>query len=211
MTSMPLKKDPRAEAMARRAERMKERDARQALRDEKKDVMPMPGRRPITQPGPMPVRDQGLGNGPRGLAPKGLMATLGVPNGAALDKKLANLPKTSGPIASSGTGVGPVNMGGLRPGLDQPGNPGFPDPFPDPSTRPQTPRTPLPPGGIMGALNKMAVNPTGAPTPGPNGFKKGGKVKSKSTSSYKSGGKTSSASKRGDGCAIKGKTKGRMI
>jgi len=36
--------------------------------------------------------------------------------------------------------------------------------------------------------------------------KKGGKV-----SCYKSGGKVSSASKRGDGCAIKGKTKGRFV
>jgi hypothetical protein len=43
------------------------------------------------------------------------------------------------------------------------------------------------------------------------GMKKGGKVKEKSTSSYKSGGSVSSASKRGDGCAIKGKTKGRMV
>jgi hypothetical protein len=42
-------------------------------------------------------------------------------------------------------------------------------------------------------------------------MKKGGKVKSKS--SYKSGGsvKASSASKRADGCAVKGKTKGRMV
>jgi len=31
------------------------------------------------------------------------------------------------------------------------------------------------------------------------------------TKNYKSGGKVSSASKRADGCAIKGKTKGRMI
>jgi hypothetical protein len=31
------------------------------------------------------------------------------------------------------------------------------------------------------------------------------------TKAYKAGGKVSSASKRGDGCAIKGKTKGRMI
>jgi len=38
------------------------------------------------------------------------------------------------------------------------------------------------------------------------GMKKGGKVKG-----YKSGGMVSSASKRGDGCAIKGKTKGRMV
>jgi hypothetical protein len=40
----------------------------------------------------------------------------------------------------------------------------------------------------------------------PEGKKKGGKI-----SSYKSGGSVSSASKRADGCAIKGKTKGRMV
>jgi hypothetical protein len=38
------------------------------------------------------------------------------------------------------------------------------------------------------------------------GRKKGGTV-----SSYKSGGKVSSASKRADGCAIKGKTRGKMV
>ena len=37
-------------------------------------------------------------------------------------------------------------------------------------------------------------------------FKKGGKVKKMA-----SGGKVSSASKRADGCAIRGKTKGRMV
>jgi hypothetical protein len=40
------------------------------------------------------------------------------------------------------------------------------------------------------------------------GFKKGGKVKAKSMAS---GGKVSSASKRADGCAMKGKTKGRFV
>jgi hypothetical protein len=40
-------------------------------------------------------------------------------------------------------------------------------------------------------------------------MKKGGRVKAKKA--YKSGGKVSSASKRADGCAIKGKTKGRMV
>ena len=39
-------------------------------------------------------------------------------------------------------------------------------------------------------------------------LKKGGKVKAKKMSS---GGKVSSASKRADGCATKGKTKGRII
>ena len=38
------------------------------------------------------------------------------------------------------------------------------------------------------------------------GMKKGGKVKG-----YKAGGSVSSASKRADGCAVRGKTKGRMI
>jgi len=39
-------------------------------------------------------------------------------------------------------------------------------------------------------------------------YRHGGKVKAKT---YKSGGMVSSASKRGDGCAIKGKTRGRMV
>ena len=40
----------------------------------------------------------------------------------------------------------------------------------------------------------------------PGGYKKGGKVKKMA-----SGGKVSSASKRADGCATKGKTKGKML
>jgi hypothetical protein len=40
----------------------------------------------------------------------------------------------------------------------------------------------------------------------PEDKKKGGKI-----SSYKSGGMVSSASKRADGCAVKGKTRGRMV
>ena len=40
------------------------------------------------------------------------------------------------------------------------------------------------------------------------GLKKGGKVKAKKMAK---GGSVSSASKRADGCAVKGKTKGRMI
>lgn len=40
-------------------------------------------------------------------------------------------------------------------------------------------------------------------------FKKGGQVKK--TKKYASGGSVSSASKRGDGCAQRGKTKGRMV
>lgn len=45
-------------------------------------------------------------------------------------------------------------------------------------------------------------------------LKKGGQVKKKlvkSTKKYASGGSVSSASKRGDGCAQRGKTKGRMV
>lgn len=47
--------------------------------------------------------------------------------------------------------------------------------------------------------------------PGQIIYKKGGKVKAKSTSKYSSGGSTSKASSRGDGIAQRGKTKGRMI
>jgi len=43
-------------------------------------------------------------------------------------------------------------------------------------------------------------------------MKKGGKVgKGMTKNNYKKGGKVSSCSKRADGCAVKGKTKGRMI
>jgi hypothetical protein len=46
----------------------------------------------------------------------------------------------------------------------------------------------------------------------PAGMKKGGAVKKKASSkSYKSGGTVSSASKRGDGCAIKGKTRCKIV
>jgi hypothetical protein len=46
----------------------------------------------------------------------------------------------------------------------------------------------------------------------PAGMKKGGAVKKKAGSkTYKSGGSVSSASKRADGCAIKGKTKGKIV
>ena len=57
----------------------------------------------------------------------------------------------------------------------------------------------------------MASAPQGMPmAPASQGMKKGGSVKAK-TKAYKAGGKVSSASKRADGCAIKGKTKGRMV
>jgi len=46
----------------------------------------------------------------------------------------------------------------------------------------------------------------------PMGKKKGGKIGMGMTkNNYKKGGKVSSCSKRADGCAVKGKTKGRMV
>lgn len=42
-------------------------------------------------------------------------------------------------------------------------------------------------------------------------FKKGGSVKKKATKKYAGGGTISSASKRGDGCAQRGKTRGRLV
>ena len=42
-------------------------------------------------------------------------------------------------------------------------------------------------------------------------FAKGGKAKAKPVKKMAKGGKVSSASKRGDGCATKGKTKGRFV
>jgi hypothetical protein len=56
-------------------------------------------------------------------------------------------------------------------------------------------------GNIMGDRGAKAYGAKGSFR-----FKEGGKVKKKA-----SGGKVSSASKRGDGCATKGKTKGRFV
>jgi hypothetical protein len=57
-----------------------------------------------------------------------------------------------------------------------------------------------------------AIKSGRAPVVPPPGMKKGGRVKSKSTSGYKSGGSVkSSASKRADGCAQRGKTRGKMV
>ena len=59
--------------------------------------------------------------------------------------------------------------------------------------------------------NPMGMNPMGGDAGAAGGFKKGGKVKAKKASGYSSGGSTTKASKRGDGIAQRGKTKGRMI
>jgi hypothetical protein len=50
------------------------------------------------------------------------------------------------------------------------------------------------------------------PTGGGGGGMGGNKLSNRDlTKAYKSGGKVSSASKRADGCCVKGKTKGRMV
>ena len=57
------------------------------------------------------------------------------------------------------------------------------------------------PSGVLPGMRIQATDRIGS-------FKKGGSVKTKKMAS---GGKVSSASKRADGCATKGKTKGRII
>lgn len=138
--------------------------------------MPVGGRTP---------RDIGLGNGPRGLPPKGMpnmepAKGLGTPIvkgmpvmqptiGRNVPQSLSTLDiKKNAAAGQTMTGAGQM----LAPGAGQ-------------------------------AISNIVA-------PG-DIKKKGGKVKAKSTSSYKSGGSVSSASKRGDGCAQRGKTKGRMV
>jgi hypothetical protein len=69
-------------------------------------------------------------------------------------------------------------------------------------------------GGMSGAgmpqVQQMAPQ-SKQPMGPPKTMKKGGSVKSSPAKTMASGGKVSSASKRADGCAIKGKTKGRII
>ena len=60
-------------------------------------------------------------------------------------------------------------------------------------------------GGALGGGDSLAAKPM-EPNPTMPTFKKGGKVKK-----LAKGGSVSSASKRADGCAAKGKTKGKML
>jgi hypothetical protein len=100
---------------------------------------------------------------------------------------LRNLPKMSGPLGSVGTppAGGPKFENMPPPNMKQPGNPGFPGPqYTGPGAGPTGPAN-------MAKINQLKSATQGKP--------------------MKTGGKVSSASKRGDGCAIKGKTKGRMV
>ena len=75
---------------------------------------------------------------------------------------------------------------------------------------PVTPAPVIPKPVTPAPVTPAPVAPT-APPPGSfQAMKKGGKVK-KTIKQYVSGGSVSSASKRGDGCAIRGKTRGRNV
>ena len=120
---------------------------------------------------------------------------------------LSALPKMMGgaPLGGMGGPIGRVgDMGaGKQPGMQPQSGPidttvrGIPSAQIE-ALKKQLTGTSIPNAQIE-ALRKQL---TGTP------MKKGGQVKSSAKSSAK---KTSSASKRGDGCATKGKTKGRMI
>jgi len=99
------------------------------------------------------------------------------------------------PVGGLGTAALGLPPGGLPPhAMPPPGGSGFAMP---------------PPGGPSGEMPISPNAPTGSPA---LMMKKGGKAKAKApVKKMASGGKVSSASSRGDGCATKGKTKGRMI
>jgi len=93
--------------------------------------------------------------------------------------------------------VQPMIGTGGRPSPEMTGGPGAPPP--------------MPAGGGMGTqpMGGMGTPPIGAPNPAM--MKKGGAVKAKAPAKGGSVSKVSSASSRADGCAIKGKTKGRFV
>jgi hypothetical protein len=108
------------------------------------------------------------------------------------------------PPGSGGMAISPLGQAALLASQT-----GAPDPnMANASTKPQLP---LPPAGGPSGGMPMVVPPV-APTGAPIMMKKGGKVKAKApVKKMASGGKVSSASSRGDGCCVKGKTKGRYI
>lgn len=101
-------------------------------------------------------------------------------------------PRVGGPIGAGLGGLNEFNTNSSPPATIMPfvaGNNG-----PEPIRRP------------IGQLMPSRDRVLGASMAGMGGMKKGGTVKKMAK-----GGSTSSASKRADGCAIKGKTKGRFI
>lgn len=119
---------------------------------------------------------------------------------------------------------------GMNPGMNQGMNPGNRIPqgvqpavaMPPQGGMPMKPGVPPPSAATLappstaqlpaGYAQKLMGNLATLPPPGTAQqtamAKKGGKVKAKKMAS---GGKTSSASKRADGCCVKGKTKGRYL
>jgi hypothetical protein len=103
-----------------------------------------------------------------------------------------------------GRGTAPVTPPSFASQMRGMGLAGIPNPtLPEP-----TGMSPTQSQAVQAVVNKMQ----GAKLGGFTGMKKGGAVKKKASSkTYKSGGSVSSASKRADGCAIKGKTKGKIV
>lgn len=114
-------------------------------------------------------------------------------------------PDNSGKLAATMAGLGALGAGmkGLRSRLMRPdvgGGSASRDLASSPGTRPR----------LMGIDPSMELDLERMAGEGGPNFKKGGKVK-KPVKKYASGGSVSSASKRADGIAKKGKTKGRIF
>lgn len=73
----------------------------------------------------------------------------------------------------------------------------------------RTPRSPLIAEAEIAKMKEILNKPKGGGSGG--GGMGTGKMSRDITKNYKAGGRVSSASKRADGCAVKGKTRGRMV
>lgn len=156
---------------------------------------------------PVPtVATAGLAHRP-GMPPQGMPPKPGMP------------PQSNAGGAMRGPDRGAAMSGRSIPGMTPPPAvtkapaPTAPAPAPAPQIQPAY----IPPGGVVPTGDRTA--PSFSPTPEmyqtgvfnptiTKMYKKGGKVKEKT---YAKGGSVSSASKRGDGIAQRGKTKGRMV
>jgi hypothetical protein len=75
---------------------------------------------------------------------------------------------------------------------------------------PSNPNMGMPKSNPNGTQKPMPMGKPGMASPTPPGMKRGGAVRSKPQTKFASGGSVGSASRRGDGIAQRGKTKGRM-
>ena len=163
-------------------------------------VMPMPDPRArFNKPGVVPPQPVGLPS--KGPDIKQPIDTPSSSSDEAMKKIIAEK-------AAAGTGAGGTGAGAPSVGIEKPPKPQPTGPSTGPSTGPAVGISD--PGKGFMSPYAGAEAPSVGPATAVPGMKRGGAVRKKPQTKFASGGSVGGASRRGDGIAQRGKTKGRM-